>query len=224
MAVFLASLTGLFSASDNHCYDFFQCIQPPARHSSGVLLVYTPRSFFDEKDCNQLSQLADELLSFEAKRIGFLFAPDEQQLSSLNEHPFAGEFVLGHSFPLPSDHVEQELQRPAKPTAEQGFLNVRLNQSVYREHPTRIKNEGRTYDSFELTLAKPFLPSEYLPPGNLGIRFAGGQNGLPHITAEELLNHEIVSELVRGKIVLIGPEPNEADWFCNSHDSGRVAG
>ena len=74
LAVFLVSLTGLFNASDDHCYDFLQCVQPPARHSSGVLLVYTPNSFFAEKDCKQLSQMANELLGFEAKKIGFLFA------------------------------------------------------------------------------------------------------------------------------------------------------
>ena len=146
--------------------------------------------------------------------------PDKQQLVSLDEHPFAGEFVVGHSFPFPSEHLEQELPRPLKPTAEQGFLNLRLNQTVYREHPIRIRSEAHTFDSFEFRLAKPFLPSEYLPPENLGIRFAGGQNGLPHITAGELLNHEIVSELVRGKIVLIGPEPNEETGFATPTTRG----
>lgn len=202
---------GMFRASDEYCYDWMLATKPSATNNQDILLVYAPRSFFLESECHHLSKLTESLDAFGARRIGLLFAPDKHQLETLNGLPFAAKLVTGKYQSLSGD---KNSDAKAAAGIEQGFIDLQLDQSVYREHRAQTADVESPSASLENIIASDYLPASVsLPKQDFGVRFVGGPNCLPNVHADEVINKEIVSELVRDKIILIGLEQDEEIGF-----------
>ena len=213
-----ANLAGIFHASDA-CLNDLVVTARPTSSSSDVVLVYAPESAFSDPSCELLGRLSSQLKELGAKKIGLAFEPTQQQFDALNALPINILLTTGTIVGDTSTTVFD----PA-PDAMTGTLGLKLDQSVYRDHPTVVAND-QTSNSFELALAGPFLKSQADVPTKIGVRFVGGPNGLPHVKAIDILRGEIISELIANKVVLVGPRiVNEVGFVTpTTFDSQRMS-
>ncbi len=212
----LIGMTGAFRAFDDIANDLLYKLGPENSNSNMVLLVPAPASSFSDPECRQLKDLASELASFEPLKIGILFEPTDQQLRQLEQLPVAEKIVVGNRIRSsdkdqtePKTLAASSTSRTQGSVIEQGFLNLKMDQNVYREHFSTRSVAGTAVSSFVRVIASCAIGPESLPTGSFGIRYVGGVNALPHVDADEVRGKNIISEMIQNKIVLIGPEPVE---------------
>ena len=235
----IMNAAGLFTTIDQSFHDSCQRLTAKPYIESGVLLVHTPESYF-QNDPKKLVKLLKQLNSCGPKVIGIVDAEDvysqnsdgaralnRQLFSDLQQQPFADKLVVGCS----GDSLFQE-SLPNLSPIKTGFVNLDLlNQSIYRQSQAKILTNGKSLYSFEAQVARAMLPSDRLiPAGKFGIRFGAASRGLPQVNAEELLSGNLVSELVTGKAILIARQqrstfgvftPLTSSAFANQQTSAQ---
>ena len=198
-AVAMAQSWGIFHRADEWFSDACQRLSTRASGNHRVLLVDVPDELLVSTD-HHLTELCESLIDFEPAMIGIVAEKDLPCANDLARQPWSSQLVLG----LP---VRQCIALQARlPSLHAGFIDLMLaDQPVYRRHWSQLAVQGQTIDSLERAMAlRGGLSDRELPEGVFGIRFSAGVNGLPHIDAEDVVQGKLVTELVRGRIVLIG--------------------
>jgi CHASE2 domain-containing sensor protein len=192
-----------FRWTDDLLRDCGLWLTPSMQQKDQLLLVYAEPQLL-ESASPELITLLDSIEQQSPKKIGIVATGPSRNFSALNHIPRASALTVG--FPL------QKLLTSESPVNKNkfrtGFIDLNHSkQPIYRNGVVSTQHAGSRLNSFEFEVAKSVSPlSDNLPSAHYGIRYAGGPNTLAHIDSSALLKGNLIRELIRGKIVLIGPE------------------
>ncbi len=200
LAVFY-SLTW-FRWTDDLLSDACLWLLPNSQQEDQILLVYASPKLL-ESASPALISLVDSIQRQSPKKIAIEATGSVSDFSPLNHVPHASVLTLG--FPL--DKLLASGSATTRNTFRIGFVDLHhCSQPIYRNGVVSTEQAGSKLNSFEFEIAKSVSPlSDNLPSTTYGIRYAGGPNTLPHIDANSLLKGNLIRELIKDKIVIIGP-------------------
>lgn len=225
-ALWLASLSGLFSTLDGVLYDHLQGRSgASASQQPRVLLLEVEPELRNAGDEVWLP-LIEELQAQGAAQLMFTFAlPGVSEIfySAVGQ---TGRAIFARRLRPSADMSPDSLIMEALPPSAQG-LNLKMaayaiapsEYGVHRrqayafssENPL-VSLEGAAAESLDIsTRAQPFL-----------VNFMGGEAGLPRISAQRVLNGELIPELAGGRHVLIGESGADRDLFTPLAVTGKL--
>ena len=191
-----------FRSTDNLLRDSCLWLTPSSQYEDQILLVYADPEIL-ESASPQLISLVREIEKQSPKKIAIEATGPISKFESLNRSPRASSLTIG--FPL--DKLTEVKSGKRRNTFTTGFVDLHhCSQPIYRNAIVSTERARRKLNSFEFEIVKSVSPlSDNLPATTFGIRYAGGPNTIANIEAETLLNGNMLRELIKDKIVLIGP-------------------
>ena len=191
-----------FRSTDNLLRDCCLWLTPSSKYEDKILLVYADPEIL-ESASPELISLIREIEQQSPKKIAIEATGSISKFASLNRSPHAASLTIG--FPL--DELLDVRSVIRNITFTTGFVDLHhCSQPIYRNGIVSTERARRKLNSFEFEIVKSVSPlSENLPAATFGIRYAGGPNTIANIEAETLLNGNLLRELIKDKIVLIGP-------------------
>ena len=196
----LFTILGIFEPLDGLLYDLF------VRNSSGpdsvarkVVLVESPTSAFSSDSTIPWDALANDLISRGAAQVVFTDVPTSRNASveTLRKNP---KVILGTdpvSDPERTD-TSGELPLHAVSVIADPLLGVhRYQRYAYRAGDKDIPSLEALAAS-RLGIA---VPKE----GRYLVDFSGEASGLPRMKLNQVLNRDLIDDMVRGRVILIGP-------------------
>lgn len=212
--IWLGQWMGMFQSVDDWVGDRIQQWTLGSRGSYRVLLVYASTDILESPE--KLEVLIDRIDQSEPGVIGVLADSSEIRLRAERPSPQRNRLVLGRAFGLfengPAAHGATLSVSTSGSGLREGFIDLDLAaQPVYRRHWATAQFQGQPVAAFEREIAKrTSVSADELPEGEFRIRYAGAVNGLPHVDADQVLAGEVIPELIRDRVVLIGrPTPSE---------------
>ena len=211
LAVWLLQANGLLQKSDDVLCDQVNAYSADSLERSNVLLVYAPQEVFSS-DGQQLATLVQEISRFRPAKIGIADPLSPSQVQHLGSLPDAVNIVLGSKR---AGLVKLRSLLARQPSMQVGFSDLYLDdEAVLRKHVAINRDVSPATWSFEAVMAKAIQPSvDQLPSGVMRIRFRSGMNGLPNVTASDFADGRLISEMVAGRLVLIGAATPEELGF-----------
>lgn len=186
--------------------------------SSQVLLVK-----MDSQDINREGALAETLIklqSFEPRRIALNFTPKihhERFYEIAKQHD---NITLGRHL---SFNQRQQLELEAVPSIADsipfGVVAYPPNEKgIFRQHKTSYQIEEETYPAFEMACLKnnSEFVKRYQNHESYLIAFQGPVGSLPNVTLDQVLNDELIDVMVNGKIILIGFEDRDGNFWLQT--------
>ena len=192
-----------FRWTDDLLRDVCLWLTPAAQQKDQILLVYAPPALLESASPAFVS-LIDSIRQQSPKKIAIQTTGPFRDFGPLNHTLGASALILG--FPL--ERLLAAGSAINKSTFRIGFVDLHhRSQPIYRNGIVSTEQSGSKLNSFEFEIAKSVSPlSEKLPSASFGIRYAGGPNTLAHIDSQSLLKGNLIRELIKDKIVIIGPK------------------
>lgn len=192
-----------FRWTDDLLRDSCLWLTPFAQQEDQILLVYAPPTLLESASPGLLS-LVDSIQRQSPKKIAIEATGPVRDFAPFNHVHRASALTFG--FPL--EKLLASGSATTKNTFRIGFIDLHHSgQAIYRNGIISREQAGVKLNSFEFEIAKSVSPlSERLPTESFGIRYAGGPNTLPHIDSKALLKGNLIKELIKDKIVIIGPK------------------
>lgn len=192
-----------FRWTDDLLRDGCLWLTPSSQQNDQILLVYAPPELLESASPNLIS-LIDSIQQQSPKKIAIEATGSVEDYVALNHVPRASALTVG--FPL--EHLLAPGSSPAGNTFRIGFVDLNHSgQPIYRNGVVSTEQADAKLNSFEFSIAKSVSPlSGKLPAASYGIRYAGGPNTFPHIGSRSLLKGNLIKELIKDKIVIIGPK------------------
>ena len=217
-AVAVFSSLNWFRWTDNLLRDVCLWLTPYSQQDDQILLVYAPPTLL-ESASPELISLIDSIGRQSPKKIAIQVTGPVRDFGPLNHAPNASALTLG--FPL--DQLLASESAITSNTFRIGFVDLHhQGQPIYRNGIVSTEQAGAKLNSFEFEIAKSVSPlSENLPSTSFGIRYAGGPNTLPHIDSKSLLKGNLIRELIKDKIVLIGPKYSRRFYMLTPTTQGN---
>ena len=215
LVVWMLDFSGTFRSLDDMAYD--ACLRLTSRASTEpaqVLLVYVDHEHLTRSSTAPAS-LARALLKLGARKIGFTCPLPEPQADLLKLANKTGDIVLAREFHanlVDPDQLESSPVVAATADLPLGLVGLSpSSEGVYRSHFGSLQVAGSRSPSLEAILARGrLLDRDTIPEGDFRIAFRGPAGSLPHVDYESVVAGDLVSELVEGKVVLVGSEPDLA--------------
>ena len=189
---------GIFSNLDHQLFDKIQQVTSYPQRDAKVLLVYADTDTISE-DPGRLRSLLSQINQYEPRKIAIVHGQNQLQLDQIAGLPFTEKMVIGCRL------------KDWKPSDQQfglthGITDLNLaNQSVYRDHYLAISELDQNYPTIECVIAASMMQPHLSPRQNrFGIRYCGATSSLPNVTADQVFDDSIVSDLIRDKVVMIG--------------------
>lgn len=203
----ILSVSGAFEPLDGRLYDFF------VRHSLDlnpvtrkVVLVESPASTFSDSTI-PWGVLADDLISLGAAQVIFTVVPTGHNaaIETLLKNP---KVILGadltsdldRSSTLISSLPDESGDRP--PHAASVISDPLLGVQRYQRYAYRVGDKD--VPSLE-ALAAHRLGIEVPKEGRYLVDFSGDLSGFPRIKLNQVINGELIDDVVRDRVILIGP-------------------
>jgi len=179
----------------------------PRARASSVLMVCAPPDLL-AAGSEDLVNLLDEIYRHSPKAIGLIASGEPRDYQKLDRLSYARELTVGYG-------IDQLFSSPGGKVSgiyQTGFSNLPdRNAPVFREGRATLEQVGVRLPSLEGKIVKSLRGSPYLlPKGNFVVTWCGGPGTIGRVNATELLNGSSVRELIQGKVVLIGPDHEEA--------------
>lgn len=202
IALVVANNFHWFHSTDNLLRDCCLWLTPSSQHTDQILLVYADPETL-ESASPQLISLIQNIEHQSPKKIAIEATGPVSAFESISRISRASSLIIG--FPLEKLRAVQKASKNR--TFATGFVDLHhCSQPIYRNGIISTKNEKTKLNSFEYQIVKSVSPlSENLPNKTFGIRYAGGPNTIANIEAHRLLNGNLLRELIKDKIVIIGP-------------------
>ena len=191
-----------FRSTDNLLRDSCLWLTPSSQLDGQILLVYVEPEIL-ESASPQLISLIQEIERQSPKKIAIEATGPISAFEPINRISRVSNLTIG----FPIDDLKDVRSVSRNRTFSTGFIDLHHgSQPIYRDGITSIKTEKARLNSFEFQIVKSVSPlSENLPSTTFGIRYAGGPNTIANIQARTLLDGNMLKELIKDKIVLIGP-------------------
>lgn len=206
------SALGMFKAYDALIYDLAVRHSPLTPSASPLLLLTATDEERQAGDTLWLNAL-DQLEALGARQIVFTFTPGQVSTRFYQRAAQAGNLVFGRALQL-ADQTDDIHIAPwpdaAAPVADRlnfGLMALPAAQlGVYRQSQVRYRINDQDYPALETQAAIQAMGANHpLPDADYWVNFKGGPEHLPMIPLHNLLAGQLISELVRGKSVVIGP-------------------
>jgi hypothetical protein len=216
LGVWSLDLLGLFAALDAWAYDVSVRIR--ARLSPGaaqVLLVEIPRPIADAED-ESLVALAGRVRQLGASHMAFSFLPSAATRRALVRDHGVDDVTFG--LPLVRGRVDPR-RIQAIPHADNGDASGRwgavwlpaVRGGIYREQLSGLTVDDRWIPTLEWAVARGLADRTFVDPGDrYRVHFRGGPGSLPCLSLDAAQSGSLVHELVAGRVVLFGLEPDSA--------------
>lgn len=194
---YLLQLAGAFKASDQAIGDLCTQLDQSEDGRKPILLVYADPELLTNSN-SRLSELLQSIQQARPAQIGIVAESQLPHSTTIKELSASNQLVVGRY--APQIHTNADLG------LTQGFIDLSLNgQSIYREHQTTRCFDGSPLPSFETQIVSRISSQrKNLPRGRFGISYSGGNNSLPHVSANDFLSGKVISEMVKDQVVLIG--------------------
>jgi CHASE2 domain-containing sensor protein len=179
---------------------------PRARASNVLTVCATPE--FLAAGSQDLVGLLDEIHRHSPKAIGLVVSAEPSNYQKLDRLPYSRELTVGYA----ADQLFSNPGGKVSSSYKSGFSNLPENVTpVFRKGRAMMEQVGVRLPSLEGKIVESLRGSAYLPPENeFVVTWCGGPGTIGRINATELVNGSSVRELIQGKIVLIGPDHEEA--------------
>lgn len=203
LAIAAADALRWFAPTDSLLNNGCIWLTSPTQRTDQLLLVYAEPKIL-ETASPELMSLIQEIHNHSPKKIAIESTGLIHDFKDLNRLSCAGQLTVGFEF----DELVSNPTATSKNRFNTAFIDLfHANQAVYQNGITSKSGSGTALRSFELEIAKAVSPlTETFPESSYGIRYVGGPNAIPNIKARGLLNGNLLRELIRDKIVLIGPD------------------
>lgn len=229
-ALWLASLGGMFSVANGVLYDQLASMATPfVQHQSKVLLIEVEPELRDKGDAVWIA-LQKELLAQGAAQLAYTFMPSSVSRDFYVAASQSGRVIFGRRLMDSPGTVPAAPAMAAVPGAAQGLdLTMAIyalspsEYGVYRRQAYAFGGHGSdAVDSLEAAAAHGTRA-----PGSKGerapflVNFLDGKSSLPRLSAQRILDGELIPELVKGRSVLIGLSGESQPLYTPLSSSGR---
>lgn len=203
LAIATAQLLGGFSETDNLLRSVCIWATPSSTPQDQMLLVYVPPKMLSWAS-PELISLIEQINYRSPRKIAIAATGTIDQYLKLNQLSCSPQLTVGFGH----DEIALNSEAVNKTRFTTGFLDlVPLNQPLFRQGTTVLTDNASPIRSFEYEIAKSIAPlTDNLPQGKFGIRYLGGENSIANIRYRELLNGNLLRDLIRDKVVIIGPD------------------
>ncbi len=225
VTIWLGQWMGMFQSVDDWVGDRIQQWTLGSRGSYRVLLVYASPEILTSPE--QLENLIERIDRSQPGVIGVLAESSDIRLRDGQDRAWQNRLVLGRPYGLFGARRAAAEAEFALPVPESdlrtGFIDLDLaGQPVYRRHWATARVRGQRVEAFEREIAKrTSVSADTMPEGPFRIRYAGAVNGLPHVNADQVLAGEVIPELIRDRVVLIGSPTRSEYGFATPTCQGR---
>ena len=179
----------------------------PRGRASNVLMVCAPPDLL-ASGSQELVQLLDEIHRHSPKAIGLVASAEPRDYQKLDRLPYSQELTVGYGFGELFSNPGGKVSSNYKT----GFSNLHDNASpVFRNGRATMEQVGVRLPSLEATIVESVRGSAYMPPQDeFVVTWCGGPGTIGRVSAAELINGSSVRALIQGRVVLIGPDHEEA--------------
>ena len=221
IAVVSALVWNWFESTDNLLRNSCSQLASASPNADKLLLVYAEPEILKSASPT-LIQLIQQINRHDPKKIAVIATGSLPDFAALNQLPNAARLAVGFKY----DYLKSNLLKIRQSKFTPGFIDLHhSDQPVYRDGTTSVQGDKTKLRSLEYEIAKSAAPlSDNLPDFRYGIRFCGNANSIANIRATDLLNGNLLRELIKDKVVLIGPEyPDDFDVFTPSSDMPKMS-
>ena len=205
--VVLIDMAGVFAPFNAMFENACHRIGIPHARANSVLMVGAPPDLL-ASGSQDLVDLLDEIHRHSPKAIGLIASGEPRQYQKLDWLNYARQLTVGYSY-------EQLFSNPGGKVSshyQTGFSNLPNSIApVFRKGRATMEQVGVRLPSLEGKIVKSLRGSTYaLPKGDFVVTWCGGPGTIGRVNATELINGSSVRELIQGKVVLVGPDHEEA--------------
>lgn len=212
LGIWLLDVMGVLAPLDGMVYDYFMRLSTRSSHKpSSVLLVEIKNNDNSSAKEDILSEAMETIENLGAREVIFNFLPEDFSPTFYQKAASYGNVVFGRELiPDPDDPEKHELVPVPRAALGQaihfGIVTLPPNShGVAREQHAYFSTDDNTYPALEVAAAVSVIEDKVsVPSQNYLVNFLGGPNRLPNVSLERVVNDGIVSELVKGRTVLIG--------------------
>lgn len=217
LAIATGQLLGWFCATDDLLRSGCIRLTPPGTPQEQLLLVYAPPELLKSAS-PALVSLIEQINFRSPKKIAIEATGSIAQFSKLNQLSWSPQLTVGFGHDEIADHADAAYHN----RFTTGFLDLdRMHQPLYRQGTTTLTDQTSPIRSFEYEITKSISPLTHnLPDGKYGIRYLGGENSIANIRYRELLNGNMLRDLIRDKVVIIGPDYHRQFHLLTPNASG----
>ena len=205
--VLLVDIAGGFAPFDALFENVCHRIGVPRATAENVLMVRARPDLLASAS-DELVELLDEIHRQSPKAIGLIATADPRDYQRLDRLDYARELTVGFRF----NHLVSSPEGKVSSTYKTGFSNLPDQVSpVFRMGRATMEQVGVQLPSLEGKIVETIRGSSYdSPEGDFVVTWCGGPGTIGRINASELINGNSVRELIQGRIVLVGPDHEEA--------------
>ncbi len=228
LGVWVFGLFGGFILPNGWAYDYLSRASISVEASSSVLLIEASPKYRLAGDDIWLPVLKD-LLKSKPRELVFTFLPDRASAEFYRLARKSKRTVFGRPVIRSGGNGEIiDLQAlPAgltKLKVPYGLVTSGSSQfGVYREQPTTALIEGKRWSTLERVVLKlGYRKSRSVPDHAFRINFTGGEDRLPKLSLDRVVDGGLISELVAGRVVVIGElNPPQNAWLYTPLSRGN---
>ncbi len=201
--VLLIDMAGGFISLDGFFENGCHRIGIPRADAQNVLMVFAEPDMLSSGSSG-LVALLEEIHRHSPRAIGVVATGQPRNYQQLDRLPYAKSVTVGF-------HFDQLLAAPGAKVSsnfQTGFSNLHFaNSPVFRNGVALREQVGVQLPSFEFKLAQSARGTPLdLPASEFGVTWCGGRGAIGRIGASALVNGSSVSELIQGKVVIVGPD------------------
>jgi hypothetical protein len=166
-----------------------------------LLLVYLPPEMLKSASPPLIS-LIEQIALRSPKKIAIQANGPVSRFGALNQLSCSSQLTVGFR----KNEIQTYYDSGNKTRFTPGFLDLVQKQASLCTGTTSVSGEEIPIRSFEYEIVKSVSPlTKNLPAGEYGIRYLGGENSIANIRYHELINGNMLRDLIRDKIIVIGP-------------------
>lgn len=218
--VWILSILGMLIPLDGIVYDHLLVSKPILKSTPRPnLLIIQGSSQYRMADDKTWLVLLEQIEKQQPKRVVFTFMPTQASRHFYDKAGRYGNVVFGRRIVTSSNHTYTETLEEWPINAKDQALTfgvIRLPDSdsgVFRTQQKQVQINHQWHPLLEFAATQTDFPNQSQLPEAQSFRidFSHGANSLPILSLERALTDDLVPELIRGRIVLIGlsdPEDN----------------
>ena len=211
LVVWLLSLSGALTFFDGLAYDCAMNVSCRQQHQASHVLLVKITSKSQTKIKKTWLQTLRKLHKLGARAIVFNFFPTRASKEFYSEVRQYGNVVLGNRLVHSSQNQALLAGHPSSLNKlPWGVVSYPPSTyGIYRHHQSFFTIDKEQYPSLETAIVQKLLPDADVP-SRFFVNFRGQGGVLPSVNLKQLLNNELVTELVKGHVVLVGEQrPDE---------------
>ena len=205
--VVLVDMAGAFAPFNAMFENACHRIGIPRARANNVLMVTAAPDLLSSGS-QELVNLLDEIHRHSPKAIGLIASTGPRDYQKLDRLSYARRLTVGYSF----DQLFSSPNGRVSSNYPTGFSNLPNSISpVFRNGRASLEQVGVRLPSLESKIVESLRGSAFVPPeDDFVVTWCGGPGTFGRVNAAELANGSSVRELIQGKIVLVGPEHEDA--------------